>query len=89
MTSAERAAETRRQRAQAEKLRFNALQDDCAKALALCRRVRDDEAAAFSDRLRAVALLWALTGKGDCTWTRTNQLDENWQNWNETSAGAS
>ena len=67
MTSGERAAETRRQRTAVEKLRFKALQDDRVKAVALCRAIRDDEAAAYSERLQAVALLRELTGGGDYT----------------------
>ena len=45
--------EQRRERAQ----KAAATRSDIPAALALCRRVRDDEAAATADRLRAVELL--------------------------------
>ena len=64
MTNAQKGAETRRQRAQAERERFRARLHDCEAALALCRTVRDDEAADYETRLWAVALLRELTGGG-------------------------
>ena len=54
---AQKAAATRRARQDQQKARDAAARSDIPAALALCRRVRDDEAAATADRLRAVELL--------------------------------
>jgi len=61
MTSAERAAETRRKRRETLREQHEALRHDREAALALCRRVRDDEGASDETRLRAVELLLELT----------------------------
>lgn len=61
MTPAEKAAQTNRERHEREKAARAAAIRDREQAIAICRKIRDDENAADADRLEAIKLLAEYT----------------------------
>ena len=61
MTPAEKAAQTNRERREREKAARAAAIRDREQAIAICRKIRDDENAADADRLEAIRLLVEYT----------------------------
>ena len=61
MTPAEKAAQTNRERREREKAARAAAIRDREQAIAICRKIRDDENAADADRLEAIKLLAEYT----------------------------
>ena len=61
LTPAQKAAQTRAERAEREQTESAALKNDRVRALEVCRAIRDDEAVRTSDRLEAIRLLRELT----------------------------
>ena len=60
MTPQEKAAQTARERRERKKKDFTELLRDREQAVAICRKIRDDENAADADRLEAIRMLAAL-----------------------------
>ena len=54
---AAKGAATLRARKEAEAERMRAAKNDLIAALELCRRIRDDEAASYADRMKAIELI--------------------------------
>lgn len=63
MTPAQKAAQTARERREHRKCEFTERLRDREQAVAICRKIRDDENAADADRLEAVRILQSLTGE--------------------------
>lgn len=61
MTPQEKAAQTARERRERKDTDAAELRRDREQALAICRKIRDDENAADCDRLHAIELLKAYT----------------------------
>lgn len=59
MTPQEKAAQTARERRERKKKDFTELLRDREQAVAICRKIRDDENAADADRLEAIRMLAA------------------------------
>lgn len=59
MTPQEKAALTARERRERKKKDFTELLRDREQAVAICRKIRDDENAADADRLEAIRMLAA------------------------------
>ena len=61
VTPAQKAAQTRHDKAEREKAEAAELRRDREQAVAICRKIRDDENATDADRLHAIELLKAYT----------------------------
>ena len=60
MTPAQKAAQTAREHREQRKAKASELCRDREQAIAVCRKIRDDENAADADRLEAVRILQSL-----------------------------
>ena len=63
MTPAQKAAQTAREHREHRKAKAAELRRDRDQAIAVCRKIRDDENAADADRLEAVRILQSLTSE--------------------------
>ena len=61
MTPAQKAAQTRAERAERKQSKDDAIRNDRERAIQICREIRDNPAAADHDRLDAIRLLCSLT----------------------------
>ena len=60
LTPAQKAAQTRAERAERKNAKNAAIKNDSIRAIEICREIRDNPAAAPSDRLEAIRLLHNL-----------------------------
>lgn len=63
LDASEKAVKTAKKRRESRSAEYAAVRNDGEAALALCRRIRDDEAAAYSDRMKAIELIRELTAE--------------------------
>ena len=61
LTPAQKAAQTRAERAERKQSKDDAIKNDRIRAIEICREIRDNPAAADRDKLDAIRLLCSLT----------------------------
>lgn len=61
LTPAQKAAQTRAERAERKNAKDAAIKNDRIRAIEICREIRDNPAAADRDKLDAIRLLCSLT----------------------------